>query len=390
MNTQFALVDCNSFFCSCERVARPHLRNKPVIVLSNNDGCIVSLTKEAKALGLKMGDVYFKIKDLCAFHQVHVFSSHFMLYGNISERVMKVMARYTPDLEVYSIDEAFLQFKGFDHYDLQNYCREIREVILQETSIPTGVGLAPTKVLSKVANYIAKKKDEFGGVVDLRDEDFRSQVLATIPIEEVWGVGFQSAKKLRGIGIRSAKDFRDYKNEAYIYKLLHKPGRQIQDELKGIRCFQLEPPKQKKSILVSRSFDHQVKTKQELISAFQRHMQSAALKLREEKQLATGVSLFLRTNPFKQGPQYSNTVSRNLLTPTHDSGKLVSLAIEMANEIFKEGYEYKKCGVMLYDFSPEEERQLTFLDEEKQDRTPLMSVADQIRMEFGDVFLKGA
>ncbi|MFZ4714765.1 MAG: Y-family DNA polymerase [Bacteriovoracaceae bacterium] len=379
MTRLFALVDCNSFFCSCERVYRPHLNDKPVVVLSNNDGCVVSLTPEAKKVGIKMGDVFFKIKDKCKFHGVNVFSSNFALYGNMSDRVMKILSEFTPTMEVYSIDEAFLLLDGFDHFDLQNHCHELRAKVLRETSIPVSVGLAPTKVLAKLGNNWAKKNPAFKGVVDLRDSVLLDLVLAGTPVGDIWGVGRQTAIKLNSLGIKTARDFRDYKNDSLIQKYLHKPGRQMQDELRGEVCFSLSPSTAKKSILVSRSFDHQVKEKKEMIEAITKHTMNASRKLREEKQVCRMITASIRTNPFKDLPQHHESASFKFSSATSNSGEILKAALTLLDTLYKEGLEYKKCGVCLMDFEPENETQLDLFSIGSEKST-LMKLADEIHL----------
>ncbi len=379
MNRVYALVDCNSFFCSCERVIRPHLRDKPVVVLSNNDGCVVSLTPEAKKLGIKMGDVYFKIKDLCNFHGVHAFSSSFRLYGSMSDRVMKIIATHVPKLEVYSIDEAFLVFEGFDYYDLVEYCKSMRAEILKQTSIPVSIGIAPNKVLAKLANNWAKKNPEYEGVVDVRNVKFRDEVMSKFDVEDIWGIGRQTAKKIRGMGMKTALDLRDYQNDQAIQKYLHKPGRQIQDELRGEVCFSLSESAPKKSILVSRSFDHQVKDKREIEEALVRHTTHAARKLREEGQVCRTMTIYMRTNPFRETPQYQKSAYFRFVSSTNDTGELVTAAMQLMNEIYLEGYEYKKCGVCLYDFEPEDQRQLDLFSK-SHEKSEVMKLMDDIHL----------
>jgi len=229
-----ALVDCNSFYCSCERVFHPEIRNKPVIVLSNNDGCAIAFSKEAKAIGLgQMCEPLFKIKDLIQKHHVAVFSSNYTLYDDMSKRVMSLLKNYTPELEIYSVDEAFLSLKGFENFNLVEYGKKIRKEILRFTGIPVGVGISSTKVLSKVANKIAKKNS---GVHVMLDEKNIDDILRTFPVQDIWGIGSASSRKLHLLGIKTAYEFKMYSNEKMIQKLLTKTGREIQDELRGINC----------------------------------------------------------------------------------------------------------------------------------------------------------
>src|SRR3989344_4799215 len=234
----FCLVDCNSFYCSCERVFRPETRNRPVIVLSNNDGCAIAFTKEAKAVGFgQMCEPFFQLKDRIKKHKVAVFSSNYTLYDNMSKRVMDVLRGFSPDMEIYSVDEAFLQFDGFDHYDFIEYGQKIRREVLSSTGIPVGVGISTTKVLSKIANKLAKKNK--GVWVMITPEEIDS-VLRNFPVKDIWGIGSRSAIKLNMLGIKTAYEFKMYRDEALIQKLLTKTGRQIQEELRGVSCLAME------------------------------------------------------------------------------------------------------------------------------------------------------
>lgn len=244
-----ALVDCNSFFCSCERLFRPDLKNVPVIVLSNNDGCAIARTNEAKRLGIKMGDPYFKIRDLCKEKGVAVFSSNFSLYTNVSDRVMRTLATLTPTLQIYSVDEAFLCLEGIRENELADYGRHIKETIEKEVGIPVSVGIAPTKTMAKIANFIGKRSDKAKGVVVLNEKRLQDIALERVGVSDIWGIGRANAKKLESLGIKNAKQFRDYKNETYIKKILTKVGLQTKQELAGISCFPIEIEIEKKKKL---------------------------------------------------------------------------------------------------------------------------------------------
>ena len=249
-NRIFALVDCNSFYCSCERLFRPDLRNRPVGVLSNNDGCFVSRTNELKALGVKMGEPYFKVKDICKKNNVAVFSANFSLYTNLSDRVMSTLFDFTPNIEVYSVDEAFLDLSGFDEKTILDYCRHIKETVERNTGIPVGIGVGRSKVMAKLANRIAKKDASSCGVYSTLTPMCREYALESVDIEDVWGIGRQSTIKMNGLGIKKAKHLRDYRNDKLIQNIFTKVGRMIQDELREISCFPLneEIPKKKEII----------------------------------------------------------------------------------------------------------------------------------------------
>lgn len=245
-----ALVDCNSFYCSCETIFRPDLEKRPVIVLSNNDGCVVSRNALAKKVAINMAEPFYKIKNLIEQNNVAYFSSNYPLYADISSRVMKILSTFTPDMEVYSIDEAFLNLDGFNHLSLNSYGHAIKEKVYKDVHIPVSVGIASTKVLAKIANHIAKKSPKANGVVDLSSRKFHDIALSMTKVEDIWGIGRSSAAKLSAIGIRTAKDFRDYKNDKQIIKLLTKVGMQIKNELNEIPCIPIEDFAEKKKQII--------------------------------------------------------------------------------------------------------------------------------------------
>lgn len=390
MSKIFALVDCNSFYCSCERIFRPDLNHRPVVVLSNNDGCIISRTNEAKALGIKMGEPYFKIKKLCHDHGVVVFSSNFSLYTNISLRVMTTLATLSPEIEVYSVDEAFIDLTGVNNLDA--YGRHIRAIILDHLKIPTGVGIGPTKVLAKVANHLAKKSTKAEGVVCLMEKRFQGVALSRTPVEDIWGIGRASSQKLKDMGIMTAKDFRDYKNEKLIQKIFTKVGLQIKHELMGISCFPLNVDiESKKEIMCSRTFGDGVFDIEVLKQAIASYSSNAAEKLRQQGSMCQNISVFARTNPFKNTDQFFLFESRNLLNPTSDTRKVVKLAIQLLEQGFREGYEYRKAGIKLSNFVPHNEYQLDLIvpGDSKRD-FDLMKTMDRINFLEGPETLKSA
>lgn len=347
MKNIFALVDCNSFYCSCERVFDPSLNNKPVIVLSNNDGCAVSRTDEAKELGIAMGAVYFQIKEIVKKHDVKVFSSNYTLYGDLSSRVMQVLSSFTPEMEIYSIDEAFLSFTGMEKYDLTEYAQEIKKTVLQYTGIPTCVGIGPTKVLAKAANHVAKKnKIKTNGVFNLCDEQIREDILKNFPIENIWGIGKQSAKKLHLHNIKTAYQLMKADPE-FIRKFLTVVGSRIVEELKGQSCIGLETEiEDKKQIVSSRSFGKQVHSLTELKEAISNHITTAAEKLRQQDLICKNITVFIQTNPFKNTPQYNNSASMNLMSGSAITNKLIKNGLTLLEAIYRPEFEYKKCGVI--------------------------------------------
>ena len=368
-NEFIALVDCNSFYCSCERLFRPALNNKPVIVLSNNDGCAIARTDEAKALGIEMGAPYFKIKEFCKKNNVTVFSSNYTLYGDMSRRVMTTLSEFTPELEIYSIDEAFLSLQEFSDKDLTQYGKEIKFTVFQHTGIPVSVGIAPTKVLAKLANKLAKKNKNLG-VLFLKNEKDIEEALKNFPVGDIWGIGRQSVKKLAEYKIKSALNLRDA-NEHIIQKILTIQGRRIVRELRGESCINLELAQQnKKQIISSRSFGRSVKELEELKESIANHITSAAEKLRRQKSLTKSITVFVQTNPFKNVPQYFNSGFINLLSGTSNTSQLIKCSFKVLEEIYKSNFEYKKCGIMLSDLHLKSSSQLDLFgtdDSEKDD-----------------------
>jgi DNA polymerase V len=384
------LVDCNSFYCSCERLFRPELNNKPVVVLSNNDGCAVSRTDEAKALGIKMGEPYFKFKDICQKHQVHVFSTNFSLYTNLSDRVMGTLKKLSPEVEVYSVDEAFLDLTGIR--DLSKHGEMMKEILLSHVGIPVGVGIGPTKVLAKAANRLAKKSKKSKGVVNLMEKKYQDVGLERIEIEDVWGIGRANSEKMRTLGIKTAKDLRDYKNENLIQSIFTKVGLQIKHELMGINCFPFNKPYEpKKEIMCSRTFGGTVTEFETLKESIANYVTDAAEKLRAQDSLCQGISVFARTNPFNQKEQYYLYESKKLETPTSHTLKLINVAIELLKLGFKQGYEYKKAGVRLIDFYSSIEYQLDLLKaHDSIEDIKLMNVVDLVNGKEGETVLKSA
>ena len=385
----FALIDCNSFYCSCERVFRPELRGRPVIVLSNNDGCAVARTDEAKALGIAMGAPYFQIRDLCKKNGVHVFSSNYTLYGDMSRRVMEILSEFTPELEIYSIDEAFLSLRGFEHKDLTQYGEEIRRQVLQQTGIPVSVGIAPSKVLAKVANKISKKNKS--GVLYLKEMPQIDFELKKFPVEDLWGIGRKSAEKLKALQIISAWDLK-MADEKKIRKLLTIQGLRILRELHGESCISLELiESDKKQIVSSRSFGQPVLKINDLKEAIANHITTSAEKLRKQNSIAKVLTVFIQTNPFNKGPQYYNSGYVEMLSGTSNTLKLIHHGFDVLDKIFKSGYEYKKCGVILLDLLPKNGSQIDLFglsDTTEDDH--LMKVIDDINRFHGRGTLKPA
>ncbi len=388
----FALVDCNSFYCSCERVFKPSLAHKPVVVLSNNDGCIVARTDEAKKIGLKMGEPYFKVKDFCKKNGVSVFSSNYALYGDMSRRVMRILSSYVPEMEIYSIDEAFLSLNGFKKSTLATMAFEMRRDILQSTGIPVSIGIAPTKVLAKAANNFAKKNKELTkGVVSIFELENVDSILAQTPVADVWGIGRKSAEKLSTMKIKSARDLK-YSDERVIQQVLTITGRRIVQELRGESCISLDLMQtDKKQIISSRSFGKSVVDISELRESIANHISTASEKLRKQKCSTQSILIFIQTNPFKNVPQYYNSVTVSLMTGTAVTNKLIGHAMRALDSIYQKNYEYKKVGIILMDIQKKSASQLDFFKTyDSPQENQMMEMLDHINAMHGRGTLKFA
>jgi len=392
MKNIFALVDCNNFYVSCERVFNPNLEGKPVMVLSNNDGCVIARSNEVKSLGIKMGVPAFQCKDLIKKYDIKVYSSNYALYGDMSQRVMDTLARFTPELEIYSIDEAFLSLGGFISLNLTQYGKQIKTTVKKWTGIPVSIGLGPTKTLAKIANHIAKKDPQFEGVFDITHHPQSDELLDSIEVAEVWGIGYRYAQLLNQKGIYTTLQLKNAPEE-WIKKYLTIRGLRTLQELRGISCIPLEqvaPPK--KGITSSRSFGRPVETIKELREAVATYVSQAAEKLRAQKSAASCIHVFLTTNCFKDEPQYSNNATFRLPVPTSYTPELIHYAHQNLEKLFKSGYRYKKAGIMLTGIVPQEKVQLSLL-------TPsyphargkiLMETIDRINARWGSNTVKYA
>lgn len=363
----FALVDVNSFYASCETVFRPDLRGKPVIVLSNNDGCVIARSAEVKALKIPMGAPYFKLKEVIREHNIQVFSSNYALYGDMSSRVMTLLEEMAPAVEIYSIDEAFMDLTGVRNCRiLEDYGREIRARVKQNTHLTVGVGIAQTKTLAKLANHAAKKWTKTGGVLDLSNVERQRKLMALVPVEEVWGVGRRISKKLNTMGIVTAKDLSE-QSTSLIRKHFNVVLERTVRELQGESCLELEefaPTKQQ--IVCSRSFGSRITEYWDMRQAVCAYAERAAEKLRTERQYCRQVGVFVRTSPHGVGePFYGNQMSGRLLTPSNDTRDIVRVAMDMLDHIWREGYRYMKAGVVLGDFFSQGVAQLNLFDEFK-------------------------
>ena len=379
---KIALVDCNSFYVSCERLFNPKIRRKPVVVLSNNDGCVISRSNEAKALGIKMGEPYFKTKDIIIKNKVEVFSSNYSLYGDLSRRVMRTLKRFNSEIEVYSIDEAFLDLSNFPDNEVEKIGKEIRETVLQWTGIPTSVGIAKTKTLSKIANHIAKKK--ISGVVSLIGVENIDPILEKIDINDVWGVGRQLTKFYQKNGIYNAKQLKN-KSNTWIKKSSNVLGSRTAMELRGIPCINLETTTTKrKSCVVSRSFGKRVEKFQELKEAVANYCLNASEKVRSESLVAKAITIFVRTSPFQRNyGYYSNAETVDFPIATNNSIEIVKTAVNILEKIFKNGYQYQKAGVMLTGLCDDDRKKNLFSSEKDEKINSLMRSIDNTNYRYG-------
>ena len=345
-NNKIALVDCNSFYVSCERLFNPAINKKPVVVLSSNDGCVISRSTEAKNLGIKMGEPYFKVKKIVKENDVKIFSTNFALYGDISRRVMKTLKQFSPQMEIYSIDEAFLDLSSIKNESLLEYSYKIRRTILKWTGIPTSIGIGSTKTLSKAANYIAKK--EKSGVIDLVNSKKIDEILSKIKINDVWGVGRQLTKFYTKNGVNTAYDLKNM-NNGWIKKNTNVFGSRTAMELRGGSCAPFESHEEKrKNCCVSKSFGEKVTKLENLSEAITKHCLNAAEKIRLDKQTVKKITVFIRTSPFQtRNKYYTNSKDIDLPIRTSDSIILVKQALTALKSIYKEGYRYQKTGIIL-------------------------------------------
>ena len=375
-----AIIDVNNFYVSCERVFNPKLENKPVVVLSNNDGCAISRSNEAKALGIKMGTPWFKFKEFAKQENVTALSSNYTLYLDMSHRVMTLLSKFSPDQEVYSIDESFLDLTSFKSKDLIQYSQQIKTKIKQWTGLPVSIGIGSTKTLSKLANHIAKKNSSFKGVCNLNvmDQDTLETWMSHIPVNEVWGVGRSLALKLNQLGIISVLDLKladpDYIRQQFSI-VLEKTVR----ELNGVICMELKDiAEPNKEIMVSRSFGRRVKDKQELIEAVTAYTSRAAERMRKQESVATSLYIYIRTSPHDDKKQYANGINIPLFQPTDDSMALTNAALLGLDYIYREGFDYQKAGVTLCNLTSKDKMQGNlFNDTIAHSRMKIMDIINQ-------------
>ncbi len=381
----FALADCNSFYASCERVFNPKLNNKPVVVLSNNDGCIITRTNEAKALGIKMGEPLFKAKKIIEKYNVKVFSSNYTLYGSMSNRVMKILEQFFPNIEIYSIDEAFMEISSLKKiYNYSKYAMQIRQIIFQWTGIPVSIGIGETKTLAKVANHIVKDNPKIKGVFDITKIKNKNAILKKIKIKKVWGIGNKLSQLLIKNNINNAYEFIQQDN-GWIRKNINILGLKTKMELNGIPCYELENNfKLKKSCCVSRSFGKKINHIKDMREAVSTYITRAAEKIRNEGLVANNINLYIRTSPFNINSEkrYINSISIPLDFPTNNTIILNKTVLNGLNKIFKKGYLYQKAGIVLSGLETKDTDLNLFKKNNKKDNV-LMTTFDSINQKYG-------
>lgn len=380
-----ALIDANNFYVSCERVFAPRLRGKPAIVLSNNDGCVVARSNEAKALGIGMAVPFFKVREIVERHGVQVLSSNYELYGDMSHRMMEVLEDCSPEVERYSIDEAFITLEAPDSDSLERLGREVKEKVYQHVGIPVSVGIATTKTLAKVAGHYAKAWSELDGVFSLTDASVQRPILRRTPIEEVWGIGARWAAKLKLSGISTALHLREA-DDGWIRARMSVAGLRIAHELRGIQCHTLDTcPSSRRGIHSTRSFGELIESREDLRAAVSVFAARACEKLRREGMVAGAITVFVRTNRFNpEERQYSGAVTLHLAPLTNLTPEIQAVAFKALDSLYRQGYRYKKAGVMLSDLSPEQSASQPLWDTEKQARMrSLMFNVDRLNQRFG-------
>ena len=385
----FALIDCNNFYVSCERVFNPKLDNKPIVVLSNNDGCAISRSNEAKALGIPMGAPAFKYEELFKKNDVKVFSSNFPLYGDMSSRVMSILSKFTPNIEVYSIDEAFLKFEGFN-CDLESYCNEIKNTVLKWTGIPISIGLAPTKALAKVANRIAKKFPErTSGVYLIDSSNKKENALKWLKIEDVWGIGFKHGKRLRDLKINTAYDFTNLEDN-WVRKNMSVVGVRLKKELEGKSVLYMEEVRSpKKAIATTRSFEGTITDYEKIKERISTFAVCCAEKLRAQNSNCNSIYVFIRSNKFqKNKPQYRNGILMTIPFSTNSSIIISKYAIEGLRKIFRKGINYKKAGTIVMGLDSSKSYQLNMFENENPKHKCLMKTIDFIQKKEGQSKIK--
>jgi DNA polymerase V len=386
----FALVDCNNFYASCERVFNPKLDKKPIVILSNNDGCVISRSDEAKALGIPMGAPAFKYESVFKKNKVHVFSSNFPLYGDMSSRVMSILAKYTPNIEIYSIDEAFLEFRGFENYNLEEYGKEIRKTILKWTGIPVSIGFASTKALAKLANRISKKfDDKTGGIYYINSKEKKEKALKWLKIEDVWGIGFKYATRLKNHRISNAYDFINLPDN-WVRKQMSIVGLRLKKELEGKSVLSLQESRSpKKAIATTRSFEKNLTCFEDLKERISTFSICCSEKLRYQKSNCNSIYVFIKSNMHQKNKlQYRSGIVMTLPYGSSSNITISKYAVEGLKKIYKKGIEYKKAGVIVMGLVPNNETQLSLFEKENPKHQILMKTLDFIAKKEGSSKVK--
>jgi DNA polymerase V len=380
----FALADCNNFYASCEKLFEPGLEDRPVVVLSNNDGCIIARSREARELGIKMGVPAFEIRPLLESNNVAVFSTNYALYGDMSQRVMTVLHQFTPHLEVYSIDEAFLDLTGIPVNNFLDYGNKIIKTVQQWTGIPVSIGVARTKTLAKLANDLAKDNQDSGGVIELVNESDRDRILREVPVDQIWGIGPQHTQLLSSQGILTAYDLKQV-NEKWIRSRMGVMGERTVMELRGIPCYPVdEHPVTKKGICTSRSFGHPIVSYDDLEQATMTYVAAVGEKLRKQRSVAQSLTVFVMTNKFARGPHYVNGMTLLLPVATNHTAELIHHARIALKKMFRKGYLYKKSGIIANDVISSRSLQCALWDDVNREKQEMiMTVVDQINQKMG-------
>lgn len=378
---RWAILDCNAFYSSCERVFRPHLRTRPVVVLSNNDGCMISVSPEAKLLGLKLGAPVHEVREIIRKHRVHVFSSNYQLYGDLSRRVMRILDELHPDVLQYSIDEAFIDFSHVPPGEEEAWANDVCRRVTRETGVPVTIGIGHTKTIAKLASKRAKKIKQ--KAMHLADQGLET-VLRDTPVGDVWGIGHGSELKLKAHNIITAWDFREHPNTALIRGLLTVTGERLRDELRGISCVEPGEMSEKKMISSTRSFGRRVYARSDLEEAVSTYVGFACEKLRAQQSVARGISVYLRTSAFEDRTTYHrNDGQLFLVSASSDTGQFTRAAIDIVRSIYRRDTPYKKAGILLFEISPRAGQQVDLFETEDTRSGPLMSAMDSINKRWG-------
>jgi len=385
----FALADCNNFYASCERVFRPDLNNKPIVVLSNNDGCVIARSNEAKTLGIPMGAPAYKFEQIFKEKGIHVFSSNYALYGDMSARVMDLLSQYTPDIEFYSIDEAFLKFEGFDYINFETHLQEIKRRVHKSTGIPISIGLAPTKALAKVANHVSKKFPErTKGTYIIDSEEKRIKALKWLKVGDIGGVGRQNENKLKANGVNTAYQFTLLEDD-WVKKQMSIVGLRLKKDLEGKPTLDLEEVEIRKNISTTRTFENNYSKYTEIAERVSTFAISCSEKLRKQNSCCQAITLFLSTNRHRKDlSQYKPSITLKLPFPTNSSIEIGKFAISALNKIFRSGYQYKRAGIIVSDFVQENEKQINLFENSDPKHKPLMEVIDKLNSSLGQQKIK--